>query len=220
MVIFGKYYPSDRMQEWFKKKGLPKAQMVLKEFPNLDRIFSSFGVYENERYTRPTNVVLSYCLPDMWGRPEPEFVEHLHKLEEALLTFSVSKWKKNKRRELIARLTSDDYTTSLSAATELILANQLAKRVASNNVKLYPELRSGKRSDILVRLGKKEVYVEVGNLGESAFEKKLQEILDAAAEQLGSKIGKACVIEVTIDTTKLVFDSQGYLDERNRSRSL
>jgi len=220
MVIIGQCYPLERMQEWFRKKGLPKAQMVLKKFPNLDRIFSSFRAYQNRRCTRPTNVVLSYCLPDMWGKLEPEFVEQLRELEEALLTFEIFKWKKSKERELIARLTSDDYTTSLSAATELILANQLAKRVGRNIVELYPELRAGKRSDILDRLGKREVYIEVGNLAESAFEKKLQKILDAAAEQLGNKIGKPCLMEVTIDTTKLVFDSQGYLDEKESVKKL
>jgi len=220
VVIVGQYYTRDLMQEWFLKKGLPVARKVLSNFNILNELFSSFKGYENKKYKQANNVVLHMCLPNVWGGHRPEDIKQLNELEKALSMFKVLNWKSKRLNHLKSRLCSDNYYTSLSAYTELVIAKWLASKFGKDKVEIYPRLSTGKFSDILVKLGAKKVYLEVGNLGESLPEKKIQRIVDEAAKYLGKKLKKLCYLKVIIDTAELAFDENGHIDEEGSIRKI
>lgn len=219
MVIFGQFYTSDLIQQWFLKEILPKAREVLSKFNTLDEWFSSFKGYENKEYKQANNIVFRMCMP-LKGDISLNIIKRLSELEETLSMFNVRSWPREKLNSLRNRLCSDDYYQSLSAYSELVIAKRLADKFGKDKVEIYPRLSTGKFSDILVKLETKNVYLEVGNLGESLPEKKIQEIVDEAAKYLGEKLKNPCYFRVTIDTAELVFDQNGYIDVKESIRKI
>jgi hypothetical protein len=107
------------MQKRFLEN-LPAARKVLSQFRTLNTFFSSFNNYERKEYKKTRNVVLGYCLPGINGRSD---TESLAQVEDAMLIFNVANWKRADKQELATRLRSDDYTSSMTAYTELTYAN-------------------------------------------------------------------------------------------------
>jgi len=207
------------MQQWFLKEALPKAKEVLSKFNTLDEWFSSFKGYENKEYKQANNIVLRMCMP-VKGDISLNNIKRLSELEETLSMFNVCSWPRGKLNYLKSRLCSDDYYESLSVYSELVIAKRLADKFGKDKVEIYPRLSTGKISDILVKLEAKNVYLEVGNLGESLPEKKIQEIVDEAAKYLGKKLKNSCYFRVTIDTAELVFDQNGYIDVKESIKKI
>ena len=50
MLIIGKFFLPEKGQDWYLNKGLPFAKKIVKKFPVIDSIFSSFKSYENKEY--------------------------------------------------------------------------------------------------------------------------------------------------------------------------
>lgn len=200
------------MQSWFIEN-LPAARVVLKNFPLLDALLDGFKQYETKRYHDMGNVVLHACLPDIRGGVKSTSLRRLAELEKAIELFSVMDWKTDEFNHFKSRLSDQDYLKSLSIFTELIVAKRLVEKLGRENVELYPQLQNGGFSDILVKIDGKDVYLEVGNLGESLPQSKIQQIIDASAKHLGEKIdAAACYFQVEIDTAELVFDDKGRID--------
>jgi len=207
--MIGTYYNEDRMQEWFVES-LPIAKKKLEEFKALDKLFDGFKDYQTKRYRDTRNTVLHLCLPKRMIDPVKSG-RRLSELEEVIDFFDVFSWNPAKLNEFRSRITSDDYMQSLTIYTELETAKRLADRLGKEKVKIFPEIANG-FSDILVGLDGKVVYIEVGNLGTSLPEQKIQEILDKVAEHLGKKVKNQCYFSVSIDTAQLVFDREGHID--------
>jgi len=221
MVMVGQFYTRDALQDWFLNKGLPAARQVLSHFNTLNSFFSGFKDYEKKNYKQTRNVVLLFCLPDLLKEKVlPRDIKSLHELEEGLLTFDVSNWQRDKLNHLRSRLCSDDYYTSFSAYTELVIARRLANRVGTDKIEIYPGLATGKESDVLANLGAKRIYLEIGNLGVSEPEKKIQKIIDAAAKHLGNKLKEPWYLMIEIDTAQLMFDKEGRIDKDESVKKL
>lgn len=211
--MIGQFYVLDKMQDWFISN-LPAARDVLSNFNMLNMLFSSFKDYEKKKYKQTSNIVLRFCLTHFVDGKLGD-IKQLTELEKALLMFNVFSWKKERINYLKNRLCDDDYCSSLTPYTELTYAKWLADRLGKDKVEIYPKLLTGKYSDILVKSDVKNVYLEVGNLGRSLPEEKIQRILDAAAKHLGSKLKDSCYFRVEIDTAELlVLDSEGHIDEK------
>jgi len=56
--------------------------------------------------------------------------------------------------------------------------------------------------------------LEIGNLGPSLPELKIQKILDGVAKYLGQKIKKSCYMQIEVDTAEFSLDQNGYIDEK------
>jgi hypothetical protein len=123
----------------------------------------------------------------------------------------VLKWKRKKLNRFKSRLNSTEYIQSHSILTELLIAHHLLKQLGKD-IELFPELDTGKFSDIRVQLGDRDVFFEVVNLGERVPQSKIQEILDGSSQHLGKKIDVECYLCLVIDTAELVFDSKGRID--------
>jgi len=219
--MVGQFYTRDTLQDWFLNEGLLAARDVLSHFDALNSFFRGFKDYEKKNYKQTRNVVLMSCLPYLLkNKVLPEDIKKLHELEEALLAFDVSNWRRDKLNHLRSRLCSDDYYTSFSAYTELIIARRMANRVGTDKIEIYPGLATGKEADVLVNLGAKRIYLEIGNLGESEPEKKIQKIIDAAAKHLGNKLKESWYLMIEIDTTQLVFDKEGRIDKDESIKKL
>jgi hypothetical protein len=215
--MIGEFSTTKILQERFLEN-LPTARKVLSQFSTLNMFFSSFKNYERKQYEKTRNVILRFCLPDAQGMSN---AESLAEVEDALLIFNVAKWNRADKLEFAGRLCSDDYTTSLSAYTELACSKWLAERLGKKKVEIHPELQTGKKSDILVKLDAKGAYLEVGNLAPSLPERKIKRILDAGAKYLGSKLRDGVALLVNIDTTELlVQDSNERIDEEKSVKKL
>jgi len=215
--MIGQYYTTDAIQTWYVNN-LPNARHELSKFKILDTLFSSFRGYENKDYSKSRNVILYYCLPDFQGNPRSE---KLSEVESSLLMFKLLDWKKKKLNCLSKRLCSDDFYESLSPYTELTYAKWLADRLGLSNIEIYPSLMTGKASDIKVGLNSKNVYLEIGNLSESEPEKKIQKILDEAAEYIGRKQKGTTVIILKVGLIELlVLDLQMHIDVKASIKKL
>jgi hypothetical protein len=78
--------------------------------------------------------------------------------------------------------------------------------MANGSVKLYPKLKGGGFSDVLAKVNRRSIYIEIGNLTESKPEEKIQQILDASAKHLGEKLRINCYLHIEVDTSEFVFD--------------
>ena len=116
-----------------------------------------------------------------------------------------------------SRITSRDYIPSLSVCTELLVAKKLIDRLGRDRVEIYPKIETG-FSDVLVRLGKRTVYLEVGNLGESLPEKKIRRILEATAKHLGNRLKDRCYFSLRIDTAELVLTEKDVSMKRSPNK--
>ena len=210
--MIGQFYAPDIMQDWFLKDGLPKAKQMLAHFKTLDALFSSFKDYEKKTYKQINNFVLRLCLPELKGGSRYRSIKTLQEFEEALLLFGISSWRKDRINHFRSRLCSDDYCTSLSPYTEVVVAKRLAEKFGRDKVDLYPPLSIGGFSDVILNLSDKEVYIEVGNLGQSCPESKIQKIIDVAASHLGNKLKNSCYMKVEIDSAELALDKDGHID--------
>lgn len=199
-------YSTDKLlQEWYLKE-LVTARKVLKQFNQLNQLFDEFKGYESKQYYQTRNTIMLMCLPDFNGSLKLKSIKSLIQLEDSLRLFDVLNWSSAELNKLKSSLCDDDYDTSISPYTELMIAKHLAVRLGNDNVKLYPELQNGRFSDILVKINGKSVYIEIGNLGISEPEKKIQKILDNSAKYLGKQVSTPCFLEVEIDTAEFVFD--------------
>lgn len=199
-------YSTDKLlQEWYLKE-LVTARKVLKKFNQLNQLFDEFKGYESKQYYQTRNTILLMCLPDFNGSLKHNSIKSLTQLEDSLILFDVLNWSSAKLNKLRSSLCDDDYDTSISPYTELMIAKHLAGRLGNDNVKLYPQLQGGGFSDVLTTLNGKSVYIEIGNLGESKPGTKIQEILDTSAKYLGEQLGTSCYLQVEIDTAEFVFD--------------
>lgn len=210
--MIGQYYDEER-QELLMMEKLPMARAFLKKFDALNSLFSSFAGYENKKYNQAGNIVFRMCLPFM-GEPNTRFEEELRELDDALKMFNVLDLQDEKMNDLKSRLRDDDFYQSLTAYTELIIAKRLVGRLGKDNVKIYPELSVGGFSDILVKLGSKSIYIEVGNLAKSEPERKIERILNEGAKYLASKLPVSnYFLELDVDTAEFVVDQDGHIDE-------
>jgi len=210
-LVIGEYFNEDRMQKWFIEN-LPVARKTLEKFKSLNELFDGFRNYETKQYRVKRNPVLILCLPRMGNIPSNAH-KQVAELERAIELFGVFNWVTAKFKDFRSRITREDYIQSFSACTELLVAKRLTDRVGKDHVKFFPKIKTGV-SDILVELENKVVYLEVGNLGESLPEKKIQKILNESAKHLGTKIRGNCYFSVTVDTSELVLDKEGHIDER------
>ena len=199
------------MQKWFINN-LPTARTVLSEFKSLNILLDGFKNYETKRYRDIRNAVMFLCLPKVGNGLDPKSIEQLVELEKAIELFGVMEWKTEKYSAFKSRLASEEYIQSLSAITELEVALKMADKFGNDNVTLFPELSNRGYSDIGIKIDHKMIYLEVGNLGTSIPEAKLQQILNTSAEYLGRKIDVICYMCLIIDTAELVFDPEGRID--------
>jgi len=91
------------------------------------------------------------------------------------------------------------------------LANRFQSLLGPSTVSMYPLLATGGFSDLLVNIGGKRVYIEVGNLSPSRPEKKIQKILNETAFHLWRRLRSPCFLEIEIDTAQLALTRQGHL---------
>lgn len=210
--MIGIYYTEDLMQKWFIRN-LPIARRVLENFKSLNVLLEGFKEYETKRYRDIRNAVMFMCLPEIRGGINSKSIERLDVLEKTIELFGVMNWSATKLNNFKSRLASEEYIQSLSVVTELEVASKMVERLGRHNVELYPQLESGGFSDIYVKVNKKSVYLEVGNLGESLPQSKIQQIIDASAKHLGEKIGtQKDYLQLIIDTAELVFDDEGNIE--------
>jgi len=209
--MIGIFYREDLLQKWFDRN-LHIARQVLKEFSTINHLLDGFKGYETKRYRDMRNAVMFLCLPSIINGIDPKSLVRLHNLETALESFKITQWGGERLKHLKSRFGSEDYITSLSVITEFEVAYYLGERLGMDHVSLYPKLASGGFPDIRARIDKKEVYFEVGNLGETIPEDKIQSILEGAARYLGNKIEGNHYISLDIDTAELVFDQKGNID--------
>ncbi len=209
--VIGTYYTEDLMQKWFMRN-LPIAKERLRNFRALNVLLDGFSGYETRRYRDTRNAVMSMCLPEIAGGAEAKGIKRLAKLEKTIELFGVMKWSANKLSSFRSRLASEEYIQSLSAVTELEVASKIVDLIGKENVELYPQLDSGGFSDICVKINGKKVYLEVGNLGESLPESKIQDVVNASAKHLGEKIHTLAYLCLIIDTAELVLDDEDKID--------
>ncbi|MHA2053529.1 MAG: hypothetical protein ACW99F_08030 [Candidatus Hodarchaeales archaeon] len=209
--MIGTYYTENRLQTWFVEN-LSIARTVLSKFVLLNELLDSFRYYEDKRHRDLRNYVMFMSLPHIRRGISKENIITLEKIETMLQSLNVMSWNSNKLNYFKSRLSSEDNIQSASVVTELLIAYYMIERLGKENVELFPELDSGKFSDILVKLNDTNVFFEVGNLGESVPQSKIQRILDAAAEYLGKKIDLDCYLCLHADTAAFVVDRKGRID--------
>jgi len=216
--MIGTYSKEDLMQKWFIEN-LPIARQILRHFKHLNTLLDGFRNYETKCYRKVRNFVMLLCLPSVTGGLKKDSIHKLTVLEDAINLFGIMNWRTRKLNFFKSRLTSEDYIQSLSVATELEVAYNLAQRVGIENVELYPNLEDG-ISDVSVKINNKMIFLEIGNLGESLPEKKIQQILNASAKYLGQKITDQCYLHLTVDTAELVFDEEGRIQLESSIKKL
>jgi hypothetical protein len=209
--MIGTYFTEDLLQKWFIKN-LPTAKAVLGNFKSLNKLLDGFKDYETKRYRDIRNAVMFLCLPEVGDGLNRKRIEQLAELEKAIDFFGVMKWKVGKYNAFKSRLASEEYIQSLSAVTELEVSLKMVAKFGSDNVTLFPELSNGGYSDIGINLNSGMMYLEVGNLGKSVPEIKMEQILNASVEHLGQKTDMICYLCLIIDTAELVFDAKGRID--------
>jgi len=205
--MIGQYY-DEQLQNLLMVEKLSRAREQLKNFDTLNSLFSSFAGYESKKYRCAKNIVFRMCSSTQNVEKE------LKELDDALRIFNVLNLQDERANDFKGRLRSDDFYQSLTAYTELVIAKRFADRLGKDNVAIYPKLPTGGFSDVLVKLGTRDVYIEVGNLAESEPEKKIQKILNECAKYLASKSPDSnYLLVLEIDTAEFVVDSHGNIDE-------
>lgn len=212
--MIGIYVNDTQLQEWYVNN-LPNARSAIASYPNLVKIFNNFQDYEKKAYRKEMrNLVLLRVLPPVGGKRSEAGDPFLSELDTLIKNFGIINQSSEELKALISRLTDDDYFVSLSAYTELIVAGKFSEKIGLNNTSLFPSLSNNKKSDILLQMNSKKIFVEVTNLTERESQRKIQSIIDRVAEY----IGKKCVqgnnyLQATITTENLELDKKENIDE-------
>lgn len=221
-MINGKFCSVNIMQEWYLRE-IRTARQTLVQFKSLNLLFNAFHNYETKQYSQTKNVILRMCLPALLTESKQKYIESLTQIETCINLFDIINWKTSKLNEFQSRLCSDKYDDSVSVCTELLTSDYLADRLGKDKIELYPKLQGGGKSDILVKVNDKNIYIEVGNLDDSMPEKKIQKILQDVAEGIGRKLEQlniTCLLLIKIDTSELVLDNNGNIDTGNSTLKL
>lgn len=199
------------MQERFIEN-LSVARSVLAQFESLNKLLYGFKGYENKSYDKTRNAIMRLCLPIVRNGLDNNNIKKLVQLEKTMEMFDYLNWGAEALNHFKSRIASEDFIQSLSVVTELEVASALVSRFDRPNVSLYPKLATDGFSDVSVIVNGKSVYLEIGNLGASIPEMKIQKILDESAEHLGKKIAEKCYLMLMVDTSELVFGEKGRID--------
>lgn len=216
-MITGRF--PDYLQEWYLKN-LDSAKEVLNEFELLNALFDEFKGYEKKPYKKVENIVLRSCLPKISGNAD---YDKLNEIETSIKLFDLMNLSSGKFNGFKSRLCSDKYNDSVSVCSELMIAKHLVDIFNIENVELYPRLQGGGLSDIIVKLKDKPIYIEVTNLNDSDPEKRIQTIVQDAANYIGKNLEQqkiTCSLQIEIDTAEFILDENGYIDIDNSTSKL
>jgi hypothetical protein len=209
--MIGTYYKGNFLQERFIEN-LIVARSVLAQFKSLNDLLDEFEGYENKSYDKIGNVIMRLCLPIVKNGLDNNNIKKLDQLEKAIQMFDCLSWCGETLNHFKSRIASEDVIQSLSVVTELEVAFALVSRFDRPNVSLYSKLATGGFSDLSVLVNGKSVYIEIGNLGTSIPEVKIQKILDESAKYLCKKIAEKCYLMLMVDTSELVFGEKDRIE--------
>lgn len=220
-MSIGTYVRDTSMQKWYESN-IHVARSIINSYPNLNRIFYNLDGYEDKAYrTQMSNFIVLKALPPIGKSLKENNNTFFVELEKLINDFKILEQTGQEYKAFLSRIKSDKYDEGVSTYTELVVAGKLAEKIGINNVFLFPLLTSGNRSDILLSVDGKKIFVEITNLTERRSQRKIQNILDMVAEEVGKKCpdGKY-YFQVEIDTSKLLLDEDGNIDEESSVKFL
>jgi hypothetical protein len=209
--MYGISIKSDFLQKYYLEKRIPLARKIITQFPILDQIFKNFKDYEKKQVRGARNFIFHIASPKIGEQIDTPSIDWLKSIEETLSIFKFEEWSTRKKDGFLPRLKSDDYYESISPSSELMLARIMVTRFGKENVELWPDLDNGGESDVKVKFGRREVYIEVGNLSLSLPEKKIQKILDDSAAKIIETLDRG-YNHLTVVSSEFEFDENGYIN--------
>ena len=216
--MLGTYSAPGSEDEWYRR-GFDKAKEVIKNYPLLNELTDGFSSVEGKTEDETRNFIFLNSFPHVTEELFPEQIATLKEFEDALASIDVLKMGGRRLRELKAKMNDDDYDVGMSLFTEVILAKRLKDLYGRSAVEVYPELSNGKFSDVLLQAEGEDIYIEVGNLGNSLPESIIHRILNEGAKYAGERMKGEVYLKLEVDTAKLVFD-EGRIDESASIRKL
>lgn len=240
MSIIGLYPKQDPIYQKYHFRQLILAKNRLSHFPNLDNYLDNFRGYENllwkesrnkiflistirphrpyisEDFLISSNINVEHFqhMPLLDQNIDPNFLETLRMLENAISKFVNLEWNQSQIREFKNRLSNYDYFVSDSAYSEIFIASNLGEKIGFDNVLLNPPLSSGKNGDIQIILNNKKIFLELTSTTNSLAENKIQRIFNDFAEFLGKlDTEKSYNISIWVNTRAFPLDTNGNIDE-------
>ncbi|MCD6477197.1 MAG: hypothetical protein J7K26_03520 [Candidatus Aenigmarchaeota archaeon] len=212
MVIANYLHPERR--EAYLKNRLRLAKEKIKEFEILNKIVDNFNQIEAKVWIdNPLVFVAADAQYDLFYKaPNLMSLNYLKKIEEGLSLIDIFNMPKKRRNYLISRLRADKSEQVLSALSEVEIISYFIKKFGKENVIIEPNLESGKKPEIKLNFDRQEIYVEQTNIDIGIVERKLKEIFTKASEKIWHLIDDDIIIKFDIDTSKLVWDDEGYLN--------
>lgn len=208
-----KYY-SDKLQ---------KAIERLAEFNNLKQVFKNFDDYhkqfQNNKFSKNVifNLLSSSLYEDASFDENSNRIDSPHKnlqaIENAFEKFFVKNKSYDSRdyKDFLNKLTSKENFTSLQAYHELKIGYELKEKL--NDVSLFYKTSLGKKPDLYVKVGNKDIIIELTGLNSRKSEQTIEKVIERVSQSYLSKYSMGKSLIFLFDTFDLPTDENGHIDE-------
>jgi|CXWL01.1.fsa_nt_gi hypothetical protein len=232
MTIIGLFPRQDKVYQEFQIKQIKIARNRISHFPILDKIFENFIGYENLLWKESRNKIFLECTVRLqtysWNDQHVQCIENygeyphsIQNLEETLSLLGVSNWNSSQINELKNRLTSYDYFTSASAVSEILMVHSLGKINGFENIEFNPAINNGRKSDLVVNIEQRKIFLELTAPTTKESEKKIQRIFDDLAEYLGNRNWDQIFnFIIWVNTASFPCDEVGNINEEQSKKML
>jgi hypothetical protein len=178
-----------------------EAQSHIQKFPQLQSLVDSFSTIQiNDKIK---NIFLNFCIDKR---------EELVEFEEFLSSFGVLSWPKKNLERFRSRVLADNWEESMSALAEGVITRYYSTRLGIEKVEPSPLVETGKLSDLRLKLGEREIFLEITSVGTGLFEQKIEAAFDETCKTLIPMLEGNRFIDIVVDTTKLPANPQGHVD--------
>ena len=151
------------------------------------------------------------CLSRFGGSYETQ-IKRLGRIENTLKLLGIEKWSIVKLNAFKSRIADERFDRSYSAQTEIEAFADMLSIADENSLILYPELNTGRYSDLQLSLNGNKIYVELGYFSQSKPELKIKKILKYCADYLGKQVSHSH-LQIMVDTAGFKFSDNRVMDD-------
>ncbi|MBI2657756.1 hypothetical protein HYX08_03625 [Candidatus Woesearchaeota archaeon] len=134
----------------------------------------------------------------------------IQELEEVLKFMNPGTWPADQKNYLYSRMRSNVVGQSSSVLSEMELLSSLKQK--GLHLDINPSLANGKNPEVKIKIENREIFVEQTELSISETEIKLKEVFRQCCRWLHDKAQTNDIIDVQINSSKLVWTVEGPLD--------
>jgi len=199
-------YSGEKDRREFNARCIANARKALQHYPLIFRLVKNFDNFESVHEIE--NPFFWSCVRSQDTNPifsNPSYYNNILKsIEEVLRIIGMDE-------EKISRATSLDEAQSYSLFSEILLFNELSKKVGLMNIHHAPNINN-KVPDYVLKYSEKEICIEQTSLISGETEKKLKRLFKEVAKQIYPKLRTNTRLSIQVNSFNLDWDEKTGLD--------